>query len=83
MSGARTLLVTERTVAPDGRARHVEALVARRDQCLAAGAQFWAFEHESEPGRYLEFVEVRRSEQLDALALDDAGSTRWRSVEFA
>lgn len=83
MSVARTLLVTERTVAPDGRARHLESLAVRRDHCLAAGAQFWAFEHASEPGRYLEFVEVREPALLDALALDAAGSTRWRSVELS
>jgi hypothetical protein len=83
MSGARTLLVTERTVAPEGRAQHVEALATRRAHCLAAGAQFWAFEHESEPGRYVEFVEAREPSVLDALALDEARSTRWRSLEIA
>lgn len=82
MSDARTLLVTERTVAPESRARHLELLTARRAQCTTVGAHFWAFEHESDPGRYLEFVETRDGAVLDALALDDAGSTRWRSVEL-
>lgn len=82
MSDARTLLVTERRVAPESRARHVELLAARRAQCAAVGAQFWAFEHATEPGRYLEFVETRQGDVLDALALDESGSTRWRSVEL-
>lgn len=82
MSDARMLLVTERVVAPESRARHVEVLASRRAQCAAAEAHFWAFEHESEPGRFLEFVETRHADVLDALALDESGSTRWRSVEL-
>lgn len=82
MSEARTLLVTERTVAPESRARHVELLAARRAHCTAVGAHFWAFEHDTQPGRYLEFVETRDGAVLDALALDESGSTRWRSVEI-
>jgi len=82
MSEARTLLVTERTVALESRARHLELLAARRARCAAAGAHFWAFEHDREPGRYLEFVETRRDTVLDELALDESGSTRWRSVEL-
>lgn len=82
MSAERTLLVTERTIAPELRARHVELLAARRAQCTAAGAHFWAFEHETESGRYLEFVETQDARVLEALALDGEGSTRWRSVEI-
>lgn len=82
MSEARTLLVTERTVAPESRARHVELLTTRRAQCAAVGAHFWAFEHDTEPGRFLEFVESREAAVLDALVLDESRSTRWRSVEL-
>jgi hypothetical protein len=82
MSDARTLLVTERVVAPESRARHVESLATRRAHCAAVGAHFWAFEHDTEPGRYLEFVETRHVDVLDALALDESGSTRWRAVEL-
>jgi hypothetical protein len=82
MTAVRTLLVSERTIAPDGRVRHLESLVARRDHCHAAGAHFWAFEHVAEPGRFLEFVEVREPALLDRLALDAPGSTRWQSVEL-
>ncbi len=82
MSGARTLLVTERVVAPESRARYVDSLAGLRDRCVAAGVQFWAFEHDSEPGRFLEFAEARQASLLDAL--EDYGSTgaRWRSVEL-
>lgn len=82
MSEARTLLVTERTIAPELRAQHVETLSARRARCAAAGAHFWAFEHDTDVGRYLEFVETRADAALDALALDEVNSTRWRAVEL-
>jgi hypothetical protein len=82
VSEVRTLLVTERRIAPERRAHQIEVLAARRAQCAAAGAQFWAFEHETEAGRYLEFVESRDATVLDALAQNDAGSSRWRSVEI-
>ncbi len=82
MTDARTLLVTERVIAPEGRAAYLASLAGVRARCMAAGAQFWAFEQVAEPGRFLEFAEARQAAVLDGLALDDAGSLRWRSVEL-
>ncbi len=82
MSGARTLLVTERVVAPESRARYVESLSGLRDRCVASGVQFWAFEHETEPGRFLEFAEAKHPALLDALETDGSTGARWRSVEL-
>jgi hypothetical protein len=82
MSGARTLLVTERVVAPESRARYVESLAGLRDRCVASGVQFWAFEHATEPGRFLEFAEARQPSLLDAIEDEGATGSRWHSVEL-
>lgn len=82
MSDDRTLLVTERRIAAPERAEYLAGLGRMRARCAATGVNFWAFEHESESHRFLEFVEAKHAHDLDALHLETPASTRWRAVEL-
>lgn len=84
--------MAERTVSSTERSAYLASLEARRSACAAHGVQFWVFEHEHTPGRFVEFAESRDMSLL-ARAWSDAGSvavvgavateSRWRSVEIA
>lgn len=82
MSDDRTLLVTERRIAAPERAEYLAGLGRLRARCADAGVQFWAFEHASESHRFLEFVEAKQAQALDALRLETPAATRWRAVEL-
>lgn len=73
----------ERVVAPAERERYLAGLRAARARCEALGVHFWAFEHERDPERFVEFAEAKSSQLLDAAALDEAPPAgRWRSLEL-
>ncbi len=83
MSERRTLLVAERAVPATERQHYVSSLHETKARCEAVGVHFWAFAHERDTSRYLEFAEAKDASTLDALGLDAAGTTRWHSVELA
>ena len=80
MSGRRTLHIAERTVAADARSAYLAELAARRRTCEAAGAHFWAFEHATIPGRFVEFTEARDAATLQRVAVTADGHL-WHAVE--
>jgi hypothetical protein len=82
MSERRTLLVAERVVPPADRERYVAALRDTQARCEAVGVHFWAFEHERDHSRYLEFAEAKDASRLNTLGLDSASTSRWHSVEL-
>lgn len=82
MSEGRVLQMAERTVAEAERTAYLASLAARRRAHVAAGVQFWVFEHEAVRGRFVEFAEARDAAHLDRVAEPVATSAaRWRSVE--
>jgi hypothetical protein len=84
VSTARVLHMTERRVADADRITYLAAVAARRAECAAHGLQSWLFEHEAEPGRFVEFVEGRDRTALDrVLAGPETTVSVWRSVEPA
>ena len=82
MSKRRTLLVAERVVPSREREQYVAALRETQSRCELAGVHFWAFEHERDPSRFLEFAEAKDATVLDAVALDSASTSRWYAVEL-
>ena len=52
------LAVRHVVVGDDERAAYLERLAVRRASATARGVHFWAFEHESARGRFIEFVET-------------------------
>lgn len=78
---ARALHMQERRVSAEARADYLAALPARKERAAAVQAYFWVFEHAGESGRFLEFTEAKREEDLAALVgLADA-SDSWREVQ--
>ncbi len=68
----RTLAMQERRVTEAERAEYLAALSARSSSASAAQAHFWAFEHASDRGRFVEFVEAADREALTRfLGVDD------------
>ena len=72
--------MAERTVAPAERAAYLASLAAHRAACAEAEVQFWAFEHATTPGRFVEFREARNDRALESVPLPPDGSV-WRAVE--
>ena len=62
----RTLLVQERLVPEAERAAYLAAMGARRARAAALQAHAWVFEHVSESGRFIEFLEAGSAEALTA-----------------
>lgn len=87
MSARRTLLVSERVVPASEREHYVESLRETQARCEAVGVRFWAFEHERDGSRYMEFAEAKDETMLDesgiaALGLGALATSRWHAVEL-
>ncbi len=82
MTERRTLLVAERVVPPSERERYVASLRETQVRCEAEGVHFWAFEHERDQSRYLEFAEAKDAARLNAVVLDSASTSRWFALEL-
>jgi hypothetical protein len=82
MSERRILLVTERAVGAQDRASYIETLRATRTRCAEQGVHFWAFEHATDAGRYVEFAEAKDVAPLEALGLHAPPAEAWHSLEL-
>jgi hypothetical protein len=84
VSEARVLHVQEQRVAEEARGDYLRAAAARQAACGAAGVHCWVFEHDTEAGRFVEFVEARDASALEqalsAAGVESAAGSRWRSV---
>ena len=54
----RALTIHRTVVTPTERAKFFERLRAKEAHFVAAGCRFWAFEEQSLPGAFVEFVEA-------------------------
>ncbi len=54
------------------RAPYLARLHERRASAAARSVRFWAFEHEAERGRFLEFIETSDRSALDSALAHDA-----------
>jgi hypothetical protein len=78
---ARALHLQECRVQADERAAYLAALPARTARATALQAHFWIFEHAGESGRFMEFTEAKREEDLAALVGPAAATDRWSEVQ--
>ena len=66
------LAVRHLVVGDDERDAYLERLATRRASAAACGVHFWAFEHEAERGRFIEFVETADRGALSTALTQDA-----------
>ena len=89
---SRRLLSVVREVPEGGRAEYDRLWYTLRDAAVAAGAHGWRFASESEPDRYIEFIEFAADgdpvstppvpEALDALDRHFPGDAgRWAGID--
>ena len=80
---ARVLAFVERRVSPLERAAYLASVDARRRIASAARGHFWVFEHEDEPGRFVEFTEA--ADATDVATVHDGvlPAPLWREVRGA
>jgi hypothetical protein len=75
---SRHLSIVERHVGDAD--QYLASLAVRRDAARASSAQFWVFEHASEPKRFVEFIEGSNAELVAHLA-GVAQRDLWHAVE--
>jgi hypothetical protein len=78
---SRLLHAVETQIGEADRAQYLAGLPARRARAASRQAHFWAFEHSAVRGRFLEFTEVKRAEDLAHLVDADAGGDHWQEVQ--
>jgi hypothetical protein len=71
----------ERRVEDAARAVYLASVAERRTRAASVQAHFWVFEHAGEPGRFLEFTEAKREEDLVALVGPEAAENRWGEIQ--
>lgn len=76
----RTLSMQERRVSDAERADYLAALSARSQSASAAQAHFWVFEHASERGRFVEFIEAADADTVARLLGVDGTPEHWLEV---
>jgi hypothetical protein len=80
VSVARRLVIRERVVPDQERTGYEASVRAWERMAKAASAHFWVFEHISERGRFVEFVEAADDAALHAV-LGDLPSDRWTEFQ--
>jgi hypothetical protein len=78
----RVLTLQERLVGDAERAAYLAAMRVRRDKASAAHAHFWVFEHESEHGRFVEFIEAADAHAVRTADEERAPGALWHEVEM-
>lgn len=78
----RRLVMRERIVPDEERGGYEQAVRQREHQARTVHAHFWVFEHISERGRFVEFVEAASDEVLAAM-LGDVPADRWTEFQGA
>ena len=78
---ARVLTMVERRVPADGRAAYLRDVDTRRHAAAAARVHFWVFEHDDEPGRFVEFTEAGSADDVAALHDGALPAPLWREVQ--
>jgi hypothetical protein len=78
----RVLTLHERVVGDAERAEYLAAMRARRDRANAAHAHFWVFEHESDQGRFVEFIEAADGNAVRAAGVEPVTAALWHEVEM-
>lgn len=77
----RVLSMVERQVNSDQRSDYLSALAATRAAASAAHANFWVFENEQEPGRFVEFTEAGDAEHVASTHGGRLPAPLWREVQ--
>ena len=77
----RVLSMVERQVKAEQRSGYLAGLAATRAAASAAHAQFWVFENEQEPGRFVEFTEAASAEHVAATHGGVLPASLWREVQ--
>ena len=76
----RVLSMVERQVKSEQRSEYLSGLAATRAAASAAHAHFWVFEHEQEPGRFMEFTEAADAAQVATTHGGTLPAPIWREV---
>ena len=77
----RALHMQECRVQDTARAAYLATVAHRRTLAASLQAHFWVFEHAGESGRFLEFTEAKREEDLVALVGPEAAVDRWGEIQ--
>ena len=77
----RVLSMVERQVKAEQRSDYLSSLGATRAAATAAHAHFWVFEHEQEPGRFMEFTEAADAGQVASTHGGTVPAPLWREVQ--
>ncbi len=75
------LAMIERRVPSEQRSAYLAALATTRAAASAAHSHFWVFEHEQEPGRFVEFTEAADAASIAATHGDGPPAPLWREVQ--
>ncbi|MBP6774316.1 MAG: hypothetical protein KA154_15070 [Gemmatimonadaceae bacterium] len=78
---SRVLTIVERHVPDAGRAAYLTGVESRRQQAAANHAHFWVFEHDDEPGRFVEFTEGGAASDIAAVHDGVLPAPLWRAVQ--
>jgi len=81
MAGARVLAVRERQVPAEARTPYFATVRERTARAQAARAHFWVFEHDTDPGRFLEFTEGASADAVRALLDGAPADGLWREFQ--
>jgi len=74
------LAFVERRIALGEREAYLEGVNARRQVASAARAHFWVFEHDDEPGRFVEFTEAGSATDVATVHDGVLPAPLWREV---
>jgi hypothetical protein len=78
---ARVLAMRECEVTPEQRSAYLASLAVRRARAAALSVHFWVFEHATESGRFVEFMEAANEDAIAALQEDGQPPALWREVQ--
>jgi hypothetical protein len=78
---ARVLSMLECVVTPEQRSAYLASLAMRRARAAAVPVHFWVFEHATESGRFVEFMEAANDDAIAALQEDGQPPALWREVQ--
>lgn len=77
----RVLSMVERQVKSDQRSGYLAGLAATRAAASLAHANFWVFENEQEPGRFVEFTEASDAQRVASTHGGTLPAPLWREVQ--
>ena len=78
---ARVLAMRECMVTPEQRSAYLTYLAVRRARAAALSVHFWVFEHATESGRFVEFMEAANEHAIAAVQDDGQPTALWREVQ--